>query len=26
VRNGKLVEHWDGAVINPPAPAAGRAN
>jgi predicted SnoaL-like aldol condensation-catalyzing enzyme len=21
VRNGKLVEHWDGAVINPPAPA-----
>ena len=22
VRNGKLVEHWDGAVINPPA--AGR--
>jgi predicted SnoaL-like aldol condensation-catalyzing enzyme len=20
VRNGKLVEHWDGAVINPPAP------
>ena len=19
VRNGKLVEHWDGAVINPPA-------
>jgi predicted SnoaL-like aldol condensation-catalyzing enzyme len=24
VRNGKLVEHWDGAVINPPAPAAGR--
>jgi len=23
VRNGKLVEHWDGAVINPPAPAAG---
>jgi len=25
VRNGKLVEHWDGAVINPPAPA-GRAN
>ena len=18
VRNGKLVEHWDGAVINPP--------
>jgi predicted SnoaL-like aldol condensation-catalyzing enzyme len=26
VRNGKLIEHWDGAVINPPAPAAGRAN
>ena len=23
IRNGKLVEHWDGAVINPPAPAAG---
>jgi predicted SnoaL-like aldol condensation-catalyzing enzyme len=24
VRNGKLVEHWDGAVINPPAaPASG---
>jgi predicted SnoaL-like aldol condensation-catalyzing enzyme len=23
VRNGKLVEHWDTAVINPPAPAAG---
>jgi predicted SnoaL-like aldol condensation-catalyzing enzyme len=23
VRNGKLVEHWDGAVINPPAPARG---
>ena len=23
VRNGKLVEHWDGAVINPPAAAAG---
>jgi predicted SnoaL-like aldol condensation-catalyzing enzyme len=23
VRNGKLVEHWDGAVINPPAPPAG---
>ena len=20
IRNGKLVEHWDGAVINPPAP------
>ena len=28
VRNGKLVEHWDGAVINPPATAApaGRGN
>lgn len=27
VRNGKLIEHWDGAVINPPAPpAAGRGN
>ena len=31
VRNGKLVEHWDGAVINPPAAAApgaaaGRGN
>ena len=24
VRNGKLVEHWDGAVINPPA--GGRGN
>jgi len=24
IRNGKLVEHWDGAVINPPAPAGGR--
>ena len=23
VRNGKLVEHWDSAVINPPAPAGG---
>jgi predicted SnoaL-like aldol condensation-catalyzing enzyme len=22
VKDGKLVEHWDGAVINPPAPAA----
>ncbi len=21
LKNGKLVEHWDGAVINPPAPA-----
>jgi len=26
VRNGKLVEHWDGATINPPAPAGGRGN
>ena len=24
VRNGKLVEHWDGAVINPPAPAGSQ--
>jgi predicted SnoaL-like aldol condensation-catalyzing enzyme len=24
VKNGKLVEHWDGAVINSPAPAGGR--
>jgi predicted SnoaL-like aldol condensation-catalyzing enzyme len=24
VKDGKLVEHWDGAVINPPVPA-GRA-
>lgn len=24
VRNGKLVEHWDGAVINPPNPNAGQ--
>jgi predicted SnoaL-like aldol condensation-catalyzing enzyme len=24
VRNGKLVEHWDGAVINPPASGQGR--
>jgi predicted SnoaL-like aldol condensation-catalyzing enzyme len=24
VRNGKLVEHWDGATINPPAPGGGR--
>lgn len=24
VKDGKLVEHWDGAVINPPAPSAGR--
>jgi predicted SnoaL-like aldol condensation-catalyzing enzyme len=23
VKNGKLTEHWDNAVINPPAPAAG---
>jgi predicted SnoaL-like aldol condensation-catalyzing enzyme len=22
VQNGKLIEHWDGAVINPPAPPA----
>ena len=26
IRNGKLVEHWDGAVINPPAPGTGRGN
>lgn len=26
VKNGKLVEHWDGAVINPPAGGAGRGN
>jgi len=25
IRNGKLVEHWDTAVINPPAPAGGRS-
>jgi predicted SnoaL-like aldol condensation-catalyzing enzyme len=25
-RNGKLIEHWDGAVINPPAPAAEATN
>jgi len=25
VRNGKLVEHWDGAVINPPAPVGAPA-
>lgn len=25
VRNGKLVEHWDGAVINPPAAAGAPA-
>ena len=24
IRNGKLVEHWDGAVINPPAAPGGR--
>ncbi len=24
VQNGKLTEHWDGAVINPPAPEGGR--
>jgi predicted SnoaL-like aldol condensation-catalyzing enzyme len=23
IQNGKLVEHWDGAVINPPNPNAG---
>ena len=23
VKNGKLVEHWDSAVINPPAPGRG---
>jgi predicted SnoaL-like aldol condensation-catalyzing enzyme len=21
LKDGKLVEHWDGAVINPPVPA-----
>ena len=26
VRNGKLVEHWDSAVINPPAAPGGRGN
>ena len=30
IKDGKLVEHWDGAVINPPAPAGaapgGRGN
>ena len=25
VKNGKLVEHWDTAVINPPPPAGGAA-
>ena len=25
VKNGKLVEHWDTAVINPPANAAAPA-
>jgi predicted SnoaL-like aldol condensation-catalyzing enzyme len=25
-KQGKLTEHWDGAVINPPAPAGGRGN
>ena len=25
VMNGKLVEHWDGALINPPAPAGAGA-
>jgi predicted SnoaL-like aldol condensation-catalyzing enzyme len=24
VKNGKLVEHWDSALINPPAPAGAR--
>jgi predicted SnoaL-like aldol condensation-catalyzing enzyme len=24
VRNGKIVEHWDNAVINPPAPPAAQ--
>jgi predicted SnoaL-like aldol condensation-catalyzing enzyme len=24
VQNGKLIEHWDGAVINPPAAPAGK--
>jgi len=24
VKDGKLVEHWDGAVINPPTPQGGR--
>jgi predicted SnoaL-like aldol condensation-catalyzing enzyme len=24
VKGGKLVEHWDGAVINPPAPAGSQ--
>ena len=24
IKDGKLYEHWDGAVIAPPAPAAGR--
>lgn len=24
VKNGKMVEHWDGAVIAPPAPAGAR--
>jgi predicted SnoaL-like aldol condensation-catalyzing enzyme len=23
VKNGKLIEHWDSAVINPPAPGRG---
>ena len=26
VKNGKLTEHWDGAVINPPAPAGASAS
>jgi predicted SnoaL-like aldol condensation-catalyzing enzyme len=25
IKNGKLVEHWDSAVINPPPPAGGGA-
>ena len=24
VRNGKVVEHWDGALIQPPAPPGGQ--
>lgn len=26
IANGKLTEHWDTALINPPAPAGGRGN
>ena len=26
IANGKLTEHWDAALINPPAPAGGRGN